>query len=571
MLKTKQKKPILSVIISMIALVLVSFILVPTANAASNEYVQDNAGVLNESTVSEINNMNKQFRENKLPELYVYTADSPNGGNVSIANDYLIKHNTANPDYSIMLFLYTKTRSKGLRYGSDVPSSITSRLTDANIYGNALYDLKNGDYNAGMFTAAHNTANYITLGSSSTGTGTGSNTSSIKAPVHVDSKSVIIVLLGIVGVIASLFGLLMGFASIGRSKNNRMAVALIRKHANDNRFGSAAFNSKYTDDGWAAALIRNLNETGELNNITSDKTALKACYDAGRNVYMSTGYKNDIQNCEYYDASIDYTTGIRDSEILMGSFNLQAVVDRVNKARKASMADNKRLHDAIDNSMSIMQARTTLTDSDKDAINSAIADNMSELLLGGTNGERKPDTSAINSIIENAVVKSKVHAFASRFLHDNAHRKEPLFDDDKFIRSVSEYGASNASSVLAGNMAFLDDYAKNMMAKLNEDAAIEKKHRDDEAERARRLDNNHSSDSSSLASAAIGGLVGYALGSSDSHHHGGFDSDFDSDNGFDSGFDSDNSIFGGFDSGFSSDNGGGFDSGFGGGGFDSGF
>ena len=547
---------------------LVSFILVPTANAASNEYVQDNAGVLNESTVSEINNMNKQFRENKLPELYVYTADSPNGGDTRTANDYLIKHNTANPDYSIMLFLYTKTRSKGLRYGSDVPSSITSRLTDANIYGNALYDLKNGDYNAGMLTAAHNTANYITLGSSSTGTG--SSTSSIKAPVHVDSKSVIIVLLGIVGVIASLFGLLMGFASIGRSKNNRRAVALIKKHANDNRFGSAAFNSRYTDDGWAAALIRNLNETGELSNITSDKTALKACYDAGRNVYMSTGYKNDIQNCEYYDASIDYTTGIRDSEILMGSFNLQAVVDRVNKARKASMADNKRLHDAIDNSMSIMQVRTTLTDSDKDAINSAIDDNMSELLLGGTKGERKPDTGAINSIIENAVVKNKVHAFASRFLHDNAHRKEPLFDDDKFIRSVSEYGASNASSVLAGNMVFLDDYAKNMMAKLNEDAAIEKKHRDDEAERARRLDNNHSSDSS-LASAAIGGLVGYALGSSDSHHHGGFDSDFDSDNGFDSGFDSDNSIFGGFDSGFSSDNGGGFDSGFGGGGFDSGF
>jgi len=571
MLKTKQKKPILSVIISMIALVLVSFILVPTANAASNEYVQDNAGVLNESTVSEINNMNKQFRENKLPELYVYTADSPNGGDVSIANDYIIKHNTANPDYSIMLFLYTKTRSKGLRYGSDVPSSITSRLTDANIYGNALYDLKNGDYNAGMLTAAHNTANYITLDSSSTDTDTGSNTSSIKEPVHVDSKSVIIVLLGIVGVIASLFGLLMGFASIGRSKNNRMAVALIKKHANDNRFGSAAFNSRYTDDGWAAALIRNLNETGELNNITSDKTALKACYDAGRNVYMSTGYKNDIQNCEYYDASIDYTTGIRDSEILMGSFNLQAVVDRVNKARKASMADNKRLHDAIDNIMSIMHARTTLTDSDKDAINSAIDDNMSELLLGGTKGERKPDTSAINSIIENAVVKNKVRAFASRFLHDNAHRKEPLFDDDKFIRSVSEYGASNASSVLAGNMAFLDDYAKNMMAKLNEDAAIEKKHRDDEAERARRLDNNHSSDSSSLASAAIGGLVGYALGSSDSHHHGGFDSDFDSDNGFDSGFDSDNSIFGGFDSGFGGDNGGGFDSGFGGGGFDSGF
>lgn len=524
MLKTKQKKPILSVIISMIALVLVSFILVPTANAASNEYVQDNAGVLNESTVSEINNMNKQFRENKLPELYVYTADSPNGGDVSIANDYLIKHNTANPDYSIMLFLYTKTRNKGLRYGSDVPSSITSRLTDANIYGNALYDLKNGDYNAGMLTAAHNTANYITLDSSSTDTA-GSSTSSIKAP-HVDSKSVIIVLLGIAGMIASLFGLLMGFASIGRSKNNRRAVALIKKHANDNRFGSAAFNSRYTDDGWAAALIRNLNETGELNNITSDKTALKACYDAGRNVYMSTGYKNDIQNCKYYDASIDYTTGIRDSEILMGSFNLQAVVDRVNKARKASMADNKRLHDAIDNSMSIMQARTTLTDSDKDAINSAIDDNMSELLLGGTKGERKPDTGAINSIIENAVVKNKVRAFAKRFLHDNAHRKEPLFDDDKFIRSVSEYGASNASSVLAGNMVFLDDYAKNMMAKLNEDAALEKKRRDDD-ELARNRRNQQ------LASAAVSGLVGYELGSS--LHHGGFDSGFGG-GGFDSGF-----------------------------------
>lgn len=537
----------------MIALMLVSFILVPTtANAASNEYVQDNAGVLNESTVSEINNMNKQFRENKLPELYVYTADSPNGGDVSIANDYLIKHNTANPDYSIMLFLYTKTRSKGLRYGSDVPSSITSRLTDSNIYGNALYDLKNGDYNAGMFTAAHNTANYITLGSSSTGTG--SKTSSIKkSPVHVDSKSVIIVLLGIVGIIASLFGLLMGFASIGRSKNNRRAVALIKKHANDNRFGSAAFNSMYTDDGWAAALIRNLNETGELSNITSDKTALKACYDAGRNVYMSTGYKNDIQNCKYYDASIDYTTGIRDSEILMGSFNLQAVVDRVNKARKASMADNKRLHDAIDNIMSIMHARTTLTDSDKDAINSAIDDNMSELLLGGTKGERKPDTDAINSIIENAVVKNKVRAFAKRFLHDNAHRKEPLFDDDKFIRSVSEYGASNASSVLAGNMAFLDDYAKNMMAKLNEDAAIEKKRRDDEFELERNRRNQQLA--SAAVNGAISGLVGYELGSS--LHHGGFDSGFGNDGGgFDSGFGG-----GGFDSGFS-DNGGGFDSGF---------
>lgn len=562
MLKTKQKKPILSVIISMIALMLVSFILVPTANAASNEYVQDNAGVLNESTVSEINNMNKQFRENKLPELYVYTADSPNGGDVSIANDYLIKHNTANPDYSIMLFLYTKTRSKGLRYGSDVPSSITSRLTDANIYGNALYDLKNGDYNAGMLTAAHNTANYITLGSSSTDTG--SSTISIKkSPSRAVSKSVIIVLLAIVGMIASLFGLLMGFASIGRSKNNRRAVALIKKHANDNRFGSAAFNSRYTDDGWAAALIRNLNETDELNNITSDKTALKACYDAGRNVYMSTGYKNDIQNCKYYDASIDYTTGIRDSEILMGSFNLQAVVDRVNKARKASMADNKRLHDAIDNIMSIMHARTTLTDSDKDAINSAIADNMSELLLGGTKGERKPDTSAINSLIENAVVKSKVRAFASRFLHDNAHRKEPSFDDDKFIRSVSEYGASNASSVLAGNMVFLDDYAKNMMAKLNEDAAIEKKRRDDEfeLERNRRLARNRRNQQ--LASAAISGLVGYELGSS--LHHGGFDSGLDNNNngfgGFDSGFGSDNSSSGGFDSGFG-DNGGGFDSGF---------
>lgn len=560
MLKTKQKKPILSVIISMIELMLVSFILVPTANAASNEYVQDNAGVLNESTVSEINNMNKQFRENKLPELYVYTADSPNGGDTRIANDYLIKHNTANPDYSIMLFLYTQTRSKGLRYGSDVPSSITSRLTDANIYGNALYDLKNGDYNAGMLTAAHNTANYITLDSSSTDTG--SSTSSIKAPVHVDSKSVIIVLLGIVGVIASLFGLLMGFASIGRSKNNRRAVALIKKHANDNRFGSAEFNSRYTDDGWAAALIRNLNETGELSNITSDKTALKACYDAGRNVYMSTGYKNDIQNCEYYDASIDYTSGIRDSEILMDSFNLQAVVDRVNKARKASMADNKRLHDAIDNSMSIMSARTNLTDSDKDAITKAIDANMNALLLGGTNGERKPDTDAINNIIEDAVVNSKVHAFANKFLNDNAYKKESLFDDDRFIKDVSEYGAGNASSVLAGNMAFLDDYAQNMMAKLNEDAVIEKKRRDDELARNRR----NQQLASAAVSGAISGLVGYELGSSSHHDYGGFDSGFDNNNnngfgGFDSGFGNDNSSSGGFDSGFGND-GGGFDSGF---------
>lgn len=565
MLKTKQKKPILVSIISMIALMLLSsFILLPAANAASNDYVQDNAGVLSESTVSRINNMNTQFKANKLPELYVYTADSPDGGDTRIANDYLIKHNTDNPDYSIMLFLYTQTRSKGLRYGSDVPSSITSRLTDDNIYGDALYDLKNGDYNAGMLTAAHNTANYIMMGSSSS-TGSSMNASSNttvvkKSPSRAISKSVTIVLLGIVGLIASLFGLLMGFASIGRSKNSRMAVSLIKKHANDNRFGSAAFNSKYTDDGWAAALIRNLNETDELNNITSDKTALKACYDAGRNVYMSTGYKDDIQNCEYYDASIDYTSGIRDSEILMDSFNLQAVVDRVNKARKASMADNKRLHDAIDNSMSIMNARTTLTDSDKDAITNALSDKMDSLLLGGTNGERKPDTDAINSIIENAVVNSKVRAFASRFLNDNAYKKESLFDDDRFIKDVSKYGAGNASSVLAGNMAFLDDYAQNMMAKLNEDAVIEKKRRDDELARNRR----NQQLASAAVSGAISGLVGYELGSSSHHHdYGGFDSGFDNNN---------NNGFGGFDSGFGND-GGGFDSGFGndGGGFDSGF
>lgn len=526
-----------------------AFMTIP-ANAA-DAYVQDNANVISQSTETRINDINRQLKANHLPELYVYTASNPDG-DVSTANDSIIRNNTSNPDYSIVLFLYTQARSKGLRYGGNVPQSITGYLTDGNVYNAAALDrLKSGDFDGGMKTAASNTVNYINAAAKS-GTRSASNQYAPNASKPIDSKPVIIGLLGIIGFIAAGIGTLMGFASIGRSKSNRRAVALVKQHANDVRFGSPAYNNGYTDDSWANAIIRDMNDSGELAGITTDKSAVKACYDAGRRVYMATGYGNDIQGCEYYDASLNYKDAIRDSEIEMDSFDLQSVVDRVNKAHKAEMADEKRLNDAIENGMNMMDARTSLNDADRAAIRLAIDNSRKSLLLGGKTGERHVATTLLNNVMEDAVVDSKSKAYASRFLWDNSSKKEPFFDDKAFIRKMMQYGSDNAGSVLAGEMGFMDDHARNALASLNEQAIAERKRREEECRR-------HSNASSALVAGVAGGIAGYALGSSSHDDDNGF-------GGFDSGFG------GGFDSGFGNDSGG-FDSGFGGdsGGFDSGF
>lgn len=288
---------------------------------------------------------------------------------------------------------------------------------------------------------------------------------------------------------------------------------------------------------------------------------------------MREGFKTDIAACKYYDATIDYTNGLKDSDIEMDSFNLQDAVNRVNSRRKAETADSKRYDDTVSNAINLFGARTTVSSSERNAIMTALDEKRDSLIGGGAIGNRKPDLDGINDVISDTVVESRAKAYARDYLSSHAYMKETGFDNDAFENSVIDNAKLNGEMLIAGNTSGLDDYSANMFAKLNKDAkeARERREREEQArlerEREERYHHHDDSMSSALTGAAIGGIAGYALGSHDDNYNpfdgGGFNND---DNGFSSGFsgNDDNGFSSGFDFG-------GSDGGFDGGGFNSDF
>lgn len=582
-------------IIAAIALAAMT-ILPGTANAAG-DYVIDNANVISAATKDKLDDANKQAETNGLPVTYIYTStDFPNGvdeNNVSNNDNDVLMNQTDKPSESIVLTLYVKPRKIGMRYGTGVNRGITRLLTESNVYNSQSKSyLQDGDYDNGMRAAASNVINYINQ-AANTGDSAASNQNAPEQH-NINWNGVWTVILGIIGIIIGCIGLLMCFAAFGRAKNDRHAVEFIRKHANDTRFGSASYNSRYTDDGWTAAVIREINEHDAISDVNTDKSAVKTCYKAGKAIYMREGFKTDIAACKYYDATIDYTNGLKDSDIEMGSFNLQDTVNRVNSRRKAETADRKRYDDALNKAINLFGARTTVSSAEHNAIMTALDEKRDSLIGGGAIGNRKPDLDGINDVINDTVVESRAKAYARDYLSSHAYMKEIGFDNDAFENSVIYNAKLNGEMLIAGNTSGLDDYSANMFAKLNKDAKEarerreklereEREHREKlerevrerrereeqarlEREREERYHHHDDSMSSALAGAAIGGLAGYALGSHDDYNPfdgGGFGND---DNGFSSGFggNDDNGFSSGFDFGGSDDSfdGGGFDSDF---------
>lgn len=610
-----------------------AFILNPNqAFAVSNDYVIDNANTISQSTADKLKETNDS--NSKAPKVYIYTAEKIPSGVTSSSqlaqiNDNLIKTETKDPSNSILLVLYTKDRKISLRYGGNISRGITAYLTESNVYNSESKTyLASGDFDNGMRTAASNVFNYVNAGYNS-GNMPANNQNANKKGITVPWKGIGAVLLGIMGAIMLAIGALFGFASMGQAKNSRESIKLIKKYANKQRFGSEAYNSRYSDDAWAAAIIKYLNDNDELQTVTSDKTAKAACYSAGRKIYLNDGLKYDLSTCDYYDASIDYTEQIRDTDIEADNFNLQEVVSDVNSKAKAGAADRKRLDDAINDTINLLKGRTQLTQDDIDRITAELHSHDNDYLIGNVSGERKPNRNAMNEDAEKEIIRIRANSYSRKFLSENAFKKEDLFDTDGFIDETTSYiievgNSGEQGRILNNQMDSFNDYMMNMFAKYNQDAKKEQERRDkaeqERKEREEQERRNYSAYNSQqpmmpmnmnmqpnglngmsmqqqgmpmnqqmnmpysrpenayrsgngIGNALLGGAIGYGLGrlmDNDNHYY--HDDHYyhnDYNNGFDSGFgfsNDDNDWGGGFDSSFDDNNDdGGFDSDFGGG------
>ena len=594
-----------------------AFILNPNqAFAVSNDYVIDNANTISQTTADKLKESNES--SSNAPKVYIYTAEKVPSGVTSSSqlaqvNDNLIKTETKDPTHSILLVLYTQDRKISLRYGSGISSGITSYLTESNVYNSASKTyLASGDFDNGMRTAASNVFNYVNAGYNS-GNKSADNQNAKNSP-SVPWTGIGAVLLGILGAIMLAIGGLFGFAAMGQAKNNRESIKLIKKYANKQRFGSEAYNSRYSDDAWAAAIIKYLNDNDELQTVTSDKTAKAACYSAGRKVYLNDGLKYDLSTCDYYDASIDYTEQIRDTDIEADNFNLQEVVSDVNSKAKAGAADRKRLDDAIDDTINLLKGRTQLTQDDINRITAELHSHDNDYLIGNVSGEKKPNRNAMNEDAIREIIRIRANSYSRKFLSENAFKREDLFDTDGFIDETTGYiievgNSGEQGRILNNQMDSFNDYMMNMFAKYNQDAKKEQERRDKAEEERRQREEqerrNYSAYNSqqpmmpmnmqsnglnngmsmqqqgmpmnqqmnmpysrpenayrggngvgnALAGGTIGGVIGYGLGrlmSDDNNNDwgGGFDSSFDDNNNDSSGFDSD--FGGGDDGGFDS-------------------
>lgn len=587
--KINIKKPAAMAAAGIIAFMIAMLPVLTTSQAyAASDYVIDNAGVISDGTknaITESNDSNKN-----APKVYIYTdkelpSGVTDGSALARNNDNLIRNNTEDPQNSVMLILYTDAHKISIRFGNAISGNITGYLTDGNVYNSeARQYLSSGNFDKGMRTAASNVFNYINAGAASGSTVATNQAVEQPRPISIPWKEIGVVLIGVIGIIFAGFGSLMGSASLGRSKNSRASIKLIKDNANYQRFGSETYNSRYTDEAWAAAIIKRLNENGELDDVTSKKKAKAACYNAGRAVYLEDGLQYDLSTCDYYDATVNYSDAIKDTDIEADHFNLQAVVDRVNKQAKVSAANQKRLDDAIETANNVIKGRTDLTPSEASRIDAELRANANKFLLPGTEGECKVDMDGLNDLTECIAVKMKAGSYARNYASSNAFKQEPLFNTDAFIDSIVDHAVSSGENgrILSGNMDFMDDYTANMFAKANEDAkaakarrdkieaerrererraAEERRMREKEEQRKRDEERRQRSDNfAPLASIGTGVIAGTVIGSmlnddNDNNHH---DNSFGgSDSGF-SGFGGSDSSFGGFD---------GFDSGFDGGDF----